>query len=96
MCVCVCVSVSVSVCLCACRTVEQKHENPNSRVCEEDFMLQVVTVIGDLRDKAIQQEVLDKTLNTFGRVDILVRLVVSIVSEELAFSSFSNSSKKTK
>ena len=35
---------------------------------------QIVTVIGDLRDKAVQQQVLDKTVQTFGRVDILVSL----------------------
>ncbi|XP_076454997.1 3-oxoacyl-[acyl-carrier-protein] reductase FabG-like [Babylonia areolata] len=32
----------------------------------------IVTVIGDLREKAVQQDVLDKTVKTFGRIDILV------------------------
>ncbi|KAL8567070.1 hypothetical protein ACOMHN_027497 [Nucella lapillus] len=32
----------------------------------------IVTVLGDLREKSIQQQVLDKTVSAFGRIDILV------------------------
>ncbi|KAK7097374.1 hypothetical protein V1264_004363 [Littorina saxatilis] len=32
----------------------------------------IVTVVGDLRDKAVQQQVVDKTCSAFGRIDILV------------------------
>ncbi|XP_070192684.1 uncharacterized oxidoreductase TM_0325-like isoform X2 [Littorina saxatilis] len=49
--------------------------------CPKD---KIATVIGDLRNKAVQQEVLDKTLKTFGRVDILVNNAGLVYSADTA------------
>ena len=63
-------------------TLSAKVENSDScqlqDISASEVIPQVITVVGDLRDKAVQQEVLDKTLKTFRKVDILVRLVLTI------------------
>ena len=43
-----------------------------------DPLFQIVTVVGDMRDKSVQQQVLDKTCSTFGQVDILVNDLLSL------------------